>query len=41
LIYFAPDFLADRWRRFFPWTDGAASSIGRKRRTEALTSTNC
>ena len=40
LIYLARDFLADRFCSFFPWADGAASPIGRKRQTEALTSTN-
>lgn len=41
LIYFAGDFLLDRFGRFFSWADGAASVTGRSSQIRVLTSTNC
>jgi len=40
LIYFARDFLADRFRRFFSCSVGASLSVGLKRQISALVSTN-
>lgn len=40
LIYFARDFLADRFRGFFSWAAGGSSSIGRRRQISLLASTN-
>ena len=37
LIYFARDFLVDRFHRFFSWADGGVSSIGRKSQICSLT----
>jgi len=39
LLYFAGNFLANRFRRFFPWAVCSASSTGRKRQIFRLTST--
>ena len=39
LLYFAGDFLEDRFRRFFSCADGAACSTGRKRQIFRLTPT--
>jgi len=41
LIYFAGDFLLDRFDRFFSWADGAVSATGRSSQIRVLTSTNC
>ena len=41
LIYFAGDFLLDRFDRFFSWADGAVSVTGRSSQIRVLTSTNC
>ena len=38
LFYFARDFLLNRFRRFFSWADGAASSTGRNAQICSLTS---
>jgi hypothetical protein len=40
LIYFARDFLTDRFGRFFSWSASRSSSIGRKWQILALVSTN-
>jgi hypothetical protein len=40
LVYFARDFLADRFRRFFSWSVCCSSSADRKRQIFRLTSTN-
>lgn len=40
LIYFAGDFLLDRFGRFFSWADGAVSVTGRSWQIRVLTSTN-
>jgi len=37
-IYFARDFLLDRFDRFFSWTEGWDSSTGRNWQTRSLTS---
>jgi hypothetical protein len=37
-IYFARDFLLDRFGRFFSWADGWDSSTGRNWQTRSLTS---
>jgi hypothetical protein len=39
-VYFAGDFLLDRFGRFFSWASNAGSSTGRKRQTARLTSTS-
>ena len=39
-IYFAPDLLPDRFRRFFSWSVCASSAAGRKRQRAVLVSTN-
>ena len=41
LIYFAGDFLLDRFRRFFSWANGWGSSRGRNRQTPSFTSNSC
>ena len=41
LIYFAGDFLLDRFGRFFSWADGVVSATGRSSQIRVLTSTNC
>ena len=41
LVYFARDFLLDRFRRFFSWADGDASSTGRNWQIRSLTSSSC
>jgi hypothetical protein len=41
LIYFAGDFLLDRFGRFFSWADGIVSATGRNSQIRVLTSTNC
>ena len=41
LLYFADDFLLDRFGRFFSWADGAVSVTGRSRQICVFTSTNC
>jgi hypothetical protein len=41
LIYFARDFLADCFRRFFFWADGATSVTGRSLQICSLTSKSC
>jgi hypothetical protein len=38
LIYFAGDFLLDRFRRFFSWADDGVSSTGRSWQICSLTS---
>ena len=38
LLYFARDFLLDRFGRFFSWADGALSSTGRNAQICSLTS---
>ena len=40
LIYFPPDLLPDRFRRFFSCSFGVSSSTGRKRQIAVLVSTN-
>ena len=40
-VYFAGNFLLDRFRRFFSWGCGVASSIGRRRQICVLISMNC
>jgi hypothetical protein len=40
LVYFAGDFLADRFRRFFSWAVGEFSSTGRNSQICSLTSNN-
>jgi hypothetical protein len=40
LIYFARDFLADRFGRLFSWADSGGSSTGRNRQISSLTSSN-
>jgi len=40
LIYFARDFLADRFGRCFSWADSGGSSTGRNRQISSLTSSN-
>ncbi|MGH8648712.1 MAG: hypothetical protein ACREUP_05315, partial [Burkholderiales bacterium] len=40
LVYFARDFLADRFRRFFSWDAGSAGSAGRRWQISRLTSIN-
>jgi hypothetical protein len=40
-VYFESDFLLDRFRSFFSWGCGAASSTGRRWQICVLTSTNC
>jgi hypothetical protein len=40
LVYFAGDFLLDRFGRFFSWASSSCSSTGRKRQTDRLTSTS-
>jgi hypothetical protein len=39
-VYFAGDFLLDRFGRFFSWASSASSSTGRKRQIVEFTSTN-
>jgi hypothetical protein len=39
LVYFASDFLLDRFRRFFSWGVASSSGVGRKRQRVLLTST--
>jgi hypothetical protein len=41
LIYFARDFLADRFCRFFSWADGIASATGRSLQICSFTSRSC
>jgi hypothetical protein len=41
LIYFARDFLTDRFRRFFSWPDGIASATGRSLQICSFTSRSC
>lgn len=41
LLYFADDFLLDRFGLFFSWADGAVSATGRRAQIRVLTSTNC
>jgi hypothetical protein len=38
LLYFARDFLLDRFSRFFSWADGEVSSTGRNAQICSLTS---
>jgi hypothetical protein len=38
LVYFARDFLLDRFGRFFSWADGEVSSTGRNSQICSLTS---
>jgi hypothetical protein len=38
LVYFAGDFLLDRFGRFFSWADGGVSSTGRNWQICSLTS---
>jgi hypothetical protein len=38
LLYFAGDFLLDRFGRFFSWVDGAVSVTGRNAQICSLTS---
>ena len=40
LVYFARDFLFDRFDRFFSWADGDVSSTGRNAQICSLTSNN-
>jgi hypothetical protein len=40
LVYFAGDFLLDRFGRFFSWASSSSASTGRKRQILAFTSTN-
>src|SRR5450759_4756775 len=37
LVYFARDFLTDRFSRFFSWADSTDSCTGRKRQISSLT----
>lgn len=41
LLYFARDFILDRFGRFFSCADGAVSVTGRSSQIRVLTSTNC
>jgi hypothetical protein len=41
LVYFARDFVLDRFRCFFSWADGEASSTGRNSQICSLTSNSC
>jgi hypothetical protein len=41
LVYFARDFVLDRFRRFFSWADGEVSSTGRNSQICSLTSNSC
>jgi len=40
LVYFARDFLLDRFGRFFSWADGEVSCTGRNSQICSLTSTS-
>src|ERR1017187_9101313 len=40
LVYFARNFLLDRFRRFFPWIVGEISATGRNSQICSLTSNN-
>ena len=39
-VYFAGDFVLDRFGRFFSWADGRVSSTGRNSQICSLTSSN-
>jgi hypothetical protein len=41
LVYFARDYLPDRFGRFFSWAEGAGGSAGRNAQICSLTSNRC